>query len=72
MTPKSTLKLAATHNSNTKETTDHKKERPKIQPEDLFRPSKISHSILNQQTHLVDDIHNSKPSIDKMERVQNG
>jgi hypothetical protein len=45
MKPKSTHKQAATHNRNTKQTTEHKKERPKTQPQDLSRPSKISHSI---------------------------
>jgi hypothetical protein len=45
MKPKSTHKQAATHNRDTKQTTEHKKERPKPQPQDLSRPSKISHSI---------------------------
>jgi hypothetical protein len=44
MKPKSTHKQAATHNKDTKQT-KHKKERPKIQPQDLSRPSKIFHSI---------------------------
>jgi hypothetical protein len=43
--PKSTHKQAATHNRDARQTTEHKKERPKTQPQDLSRPSKISHSI---------------------------
>jgi hypothetical protein len=42
--PKSTHKVA-THNRDTKQTTEHKKERPKSQPQDLSCPSKISHPI---------------------------
>jgi hypothetical protein len=45
MKPKSTYKKAATYNRDTKQTTEHKEERPKTQPQDLSRPSKISHSI---------------------------
>jgi hypothetical protein len=45
MKPKSTHKQAATHNRDTKQTTKHKKERPKTQLQDLSRPSKISHPI---------------------------
>jgi hypothetical protein len=45
MKPKSTYKQAATHNRDTKQTTEHKKERPKTQPQDLSCPSKISHPI---------------------------
>jgi hypothetical protein len=48
MKPKSTHKQAATHNRDTKQTTEHKKERPKTQPQDLSHPSKISHSILKR------------------------
>jgi hypothetical protein len=40
MKPKSTHKQAATHNRDTKQTVEHKKERPKTQPQDLSRPSK--------------------------------
>jgi hypothetical protein len=36
MKPKSTHKQAATHNRNTKQTTEHKKERPKTQPPRSF------------------------------------
>jgi hypothetical protein len=43
MKPKSTHKQAATHNRETKQTTEHKKERPKTQPQGLSRPSKIAH-----------------------------
>jgi hypothetical protein len=35
----------ATHNRDTKQTTEHKKERPKTQPQDLSCPSKIAHPI---------------------------
>jgi hypothetical protein len=45
MKPKSTHKQAATHNRDTQQTTEHKKERPKTQPQDLSRPSKITHPI---------------------------
>jgi hypothetical protein len=43
MKPKSAHKQAATHNRDTKQTTEHKKEKPKTQPQDLFHPSKITH-----------------------------
>jgi hypothetical protein len=39
--PKSTHKVA-THNGDTKQTTEHKKERPKTQSQDLSCPSKIT------------------------------
>jgi hypothetical protein len=45
MKPKSTHKQAATHNRDAKQTTEHKKERSKTQPQDLSNPSKISRSI---------------------------
>jgi hypothetical protein len=45
MKPKSIHKQVATHNRDTKQTTKHKKERPKTQPQDLSHSSKISHSI---------------------------
>jgi hypothetical protein len=48
MKPKSTHKQAAMHNRDTKQTTEHKKERPKTQPQDLSRPSKITHPISKQ------------------------
>jgi hypothetical protein len=41
MKPKSSHKQAATHNRDTKQTTEHKKERPKTQPQDLSCPPKI-------------------------------
>jgi hypothetical protein len=41
MKPKSTHKQATTHNRDTKQTTEHKKERPKTQPQDLPHPQNI-------------------------------